>query len=64
MGSKVPIDAGPQHTNDYSDEFSSMLTSINVVKLDDKNKIQSSFKSAVESGGIHLFVEYYEQYGV
>lgn len=63
VGSKFPIDAGPQHTNDYSEEFSNLLVSIPVIKLDKKDSIKECFQNAAMNGGIYLFVEYYEHYG-
>jgi pyruvate/2-oxoglutarate/acetoin dehydrogenase E1 component len=46
IGSKRPLNGGPQHTQDYTRVFEEILTEVKVVRLDDPNKIFSAFKKA------------------
>ncbi len=59
IGSKVPLDGGPQHTQDYTKIFKEILTEIKVVKLDNPKMIFSSFKKAYEDkrSYSYLFIE-------
>ena len=63
VGSKIPLDAGPQHTNDYTKEFKSMLTDIQVLNLDNSVLPHTIILDAAEKGGIYLTVEHYALYG-
>tara|TARA_R100000664_G_scaffold27197_1_gene37749 strand:+ start:16552 stop:17058 length:507 start_codon:yes stop_codon:yes gene_type:complete len=64
VGSKSPIDAGPQHTQDHTEAFKKMLTNIDVVQLKEPKDIFPAFKKAYEreDGKSTLFVEYGEFY--
>jgi len=48
IGSKKPLDGGPQHTQDYTKAFKLMLTEIDVVLLNSKKQIFPAFKKALE----------------
>jgi len=65
VGSKNPIDAGPQHTQDHTDAFRKMLTDVNVVQLNEPEDIFPAFKEAYEreDSKSTLLVEYGEYYG-
>ena len=65
VGSKNPIDAGPQHTQDHSEAFRKMLTDVNVVQLNEPEDIFPAFKEAYEreDSKSTLLVEYGEYYG-
>ena len=65
VGSKNPIDAGPQHTQDHSEAFKKMLTNVNVVELKEPEDIFPAFKYAYEREDSKptLFIEYGEYYG-
>ncbi len=65
VGSKNPIDAGPQHTQDHSDAFRKMLTDVNVVQLEEPEDIFPAFKEAYErtDSKSTLIIEYGEYYG-
>ena len=64
IGSKKPLDGGPQHTQDYTEMFKNTLTEIKVIYLKDPKKIFSSFKKAYEdkSSYSYLFVEHGDFY--
>ncbi len=47
IGSKKPLDGGPQHTQDYTKIFKSVLSEVETVYLDDANKIYSQFKHMI-----------------
>ncbi len=65
VGSKKPINAGPQHTQDHTEAYKKMLTDINVVNLIEPEDIFPSFKKAYErkDGKSTLMIEYGEYYG-
>ena len=48
VGSKNPLDGGVQHTQDYTNEFRSMLKNVNVVFLEEPEEIYSTYKHALE----------------
>jgi len=62
VGAKKPIDAGLQHTQDYSNEIKSMLKYIDVVKLKNQNNIFSEYKKAFIKKKSTVFVEYSEKF--
>ena len=64
IGAKSPLDGGVQHTQDHSDAFRLLLKHMDVVKLEDKEKILSVYKHALlrEDGKSTLIVEYGEYY--
>jgi pyruvate/2-oxoglutarate/acetoin dehydrogenase E1 component len=65
VGSKNPIDAGPQHTQDHTEAIKNMLTNVNVVTLDKPEDVFPAFKEAYERKDSKptLIVEYGEFYG-
>lgn len=62
VGAKIPIDAGPQHTNNYTNQISQMLTSIKVYELKKDTNPAIIFNKIIKNGGINLLVEHYEFY--
>tara|TARA_A100001391_G_scaffold186275_1_gene155374 strand:- start:64 stop:600 length:537 start_codon:yes stop_codon:yes gene_type:complete len=65
VGSKNPIDAGPQHTQDHTEAMKKMLTDVEVVSLIEPEDIFPAFKNAYEREDRKstLLVEYGEYYG-
>ena len=65
VGSKNPIDAGPQHTQNHTDAFRKMLTNVHVVELNEPEDIFPAFKHAYEREDSKptLIIEYGEYYG-
>jgi pyruvate/2-oxoglutarate/acetoin dehydrogenase E1 component len=57
VGAKRPLDAGPQHTGDYSEAFRLMLTTVDVVRLTDPAKILVTYQEALARPGSTLVVE-------
>ena len=64
VGSKKPINAGPQHTQNHTEAFRKMLTDVNVVELTEPEQIFPAFKEAYEreDGKATLLVEHGEFY--
>ncbi len=62
VGAKKPIDAGLQHTQDYSKEIKSMLKFIDVVKLEEKKNIFKEYKKAFLKKKSTVFIEYSEKF--
>ena len=63
VGAKVPLDAGPQHTNNYAAPIREMLTRIVVHEIGKGVDPQVAFDTVATDGGIHLIIEHYEYYG-
>ena len=63
VGAKVPLDAGPQHTNNYTKQMREMLTDISVHELTKGTDPLAVFNEIIKVGGIHLVIEHYEYYG-
>jgi hypothetical protein len=61
-GADKPLDPGHQHKADYSDQFTSILQHIPVIKLDSADKILPAYKHALNSNGPIILVEYPEMY--
>jgi pyruvate/2-oxoglutarate/acetoin dehydrogenase E1 component len=57
VGSKIPLDAGLQHTQDYTEAMRSMLTTVNVVKLTDMSQAVKVYCEALKSDTSTLVVE-------
>ena len=64
IGSKTPIDAGPQHTQNHIEAFKKMLTNVEVVELREPEEIFLAYKRAYEREDSKptLFVEHGEFY--
>jgi len=65
IGSKTPLDAGIQHTQNHTDAFSHMLTEVDVMVLEEPDRIFSAFRYAYErqDSKSTLMIEYGEYYG-
>ena len=62
VGAKKPVDAGLQHTQNYSKELKSMAKYLNVIELKDKKNIFKEYKKCFEKKKSTLFVEYTSKY--
>ena len=57
VGSKNPIDAGPQHTQDHSEAYRKMLTNVEVVQLTEPEQIMPAFKKMrIKELTVSLFI--------
>ena len=63
VGAKTPINAGPQHTNNYSKQMREILVDIEVHEILKGVNPKFIFDEIITKGGIHLVVEHYEFYG-
>ena len=65
VGTKTPIDAGPQHTQNHTEAFRKMLTNVNLVELKEPEEIFNAFKEAYERKDSKptLIIEHGEYYG-
>lgn len=57
VGSKHPLNAGPQHTNNFSAAFQMMLTSIVVDEITRPEDIMSAYGAAIRRSGSTIVVE-------
>jgi pyruvate/2-oxoglutarate/acetoin dehydrogenase E1 component len=64
IGSKNPLDGGPQHTQNYTKIFQDTLTEVKVIFLNSPNQIFSSFKKAYldKKSRSYLFIEHGDFY--
>ena len=58
VGAKEPLDAGLQHTQNYTKEFKSILHSINVYSLDNFKDVNLYYKKALNSKYSSILVEH------
>jgi pyruvate/2-oxoglutarate/acetoin dehydrogenase E1 component len=61
-GSDKPLDPGHQHKGNYFNQFKAMCPNITFKDLQNTEDIVSAYKSAYETGGVHVLVEYPELY--
>ena len=61
-GSDDPLDPGVQHKADYSEEFKSIQSDIEVINLNDKSNIYETYEKAYENKKPIILVEYTEKY--
>ena len=57
VGPKKPLDAGPQHTGNYSEAFSLMLRNVQVVELNHADDVLSCYRDALRNPYSTLVVE-------
>ncbi len=57
VGSKTPLDAGPQHTQDYTDMFARTLVNVDVIKVTLPSSILVAYKHALASKRSAIVVE-------
>lgn len=57
VGSKTPLDAGPQHTNDFTDVFRMLLRNVHVSEITQKSEILTAYRNAIASTISTLIVE-------
>jgi len=57
VGSKTPLNAGPQHTQDHTDAFDMMLTNVDIWHIIDWRDILPTYKIAIQNSRSCLIVE-------
>ena len=57
VGAKKPLDAGPQHTNDFCVAFAKMLKNVDVREIIDTRFIERTYRMALESKRSSIVVE-------
>jgi pyruvate dehydrogenase E1 component beta subunit len=57
VGSRTPLDAGPQHSQDHTAAFSLMLTNMTVYRIDDPAEILPVYRAAVADPRSSLVIE-------
>ena len=62
VGGKKGIDAGPQHTGNYTSAMRKMLKFIKVIELKNSNQIYKSYEKCIAKKESTLFVEYSDFY--
>ncbi|MDA9647891.1 hypothetical protein N9T17_04235 [Candidatus Pelagibacter sp.] len=62
VGGKKSIDAGPQHTGNYTSAMRKMLKFLNVIELKNSSQIYKSYKNCINKKKSTLFVEYSDSY--
>ena len=57
VGAKTPLDAGPQHTGDYTQALSLMLRNVRVVKLTEAAEVMPAYQRALYAAESTLLIE-------
>lgn len=57
IGSRRPLDPGPQHRNDYSTSLQGMLTNVDVIKIDSTDMVIPAYQRALESNRSSIMIE-------
>ena len=57
VGQKKPLDAGPQHTQNHTEAFRLMLTTVHVDEVRTPGAVKWAYEQAVERNGPTLIVE-------
>lgn len=57
IGAITPLDAGPQHTQDHTQAFRSMLRTVRVATLSQAGDVMSIYQGALQANGSTLIVE-------
>jgi pyruvate/2-oxoglutarate/acetoin dehydrogenase E1 component len=60
--STVPFNPGPQHDDDFTQAFRSMLRTVDVVRLRSAGMIVDAYEEALKADHSTLLVEYTDQY--
>jgi pyruvate/2-oxoglutarate/acetoin dehydrogenase E1 component len=63
-GSEIPLNPGPQHRNNYIDEFQSITKTIKFFDCLTVDDIENAYNHAINEGGITLINEYPEKYNI
>ncbi len=63
-GSEIPLNPGPQHRNNYFDEFQSITNTIKFFDCLTVDDIENAYNHAINEGGITLINEYPEKYNI
>jgi pyruvate/2-oxoglutarate/acetoin dehydrogenase E1 component len=64
VGSKIPLHPGHQHCNDYTEAFKLLLSTINVVKLEEPEQIFEEYKKAYNCNSSTLMIEMMDFYNL
>lgn len=62
VGSKVPLDGGPQHTQDHTEALKSLVINIDVVRLTESKDIVPAYRAALDSERSTVLVEIADYY--
>src|SRR3990167_2711716 len=57
VGPKVPLNAGPQHSNDYTSAFALMLRNVRVTKLVRAEEVMPAYERALSASESSLIIE-------
>jgi pyruvate/2-oxoglutarate/acetoin dehydrogenase E1 component len=64
IGSKSPLNPGPQHTGDFTEAYKLLCSNLNIVRLDDSSEIFTNYKFAFEreDGVSTILIEWSDKY--
>lgn len=62
VGSRKPLDPGPQHVGDFTSAFRSMMPNTMIVALEHTHQIVPAYAAALDRRGPTVLVEYMERY--
>lgn len=62
VGASAPLNPGPQHTQNHSAAFASMLRNIPVIEVRHEHEIEPAYQSALSAPASCIVVEFMERY--
>lgn len=62
VGPKVPLDAGPQHTQNHTEAFRLILKTVEVLEITTADKVLGTYAYALSCPGSALVIEHLEKY--
>lgn len=64
VGTKIPLDSGPQHTGNYIEAIRKLVTNIDIYALNHTEGIYPSYESALNSKRSSILIEFGDAYEV
>ena len=62
IGSKTPLDVGPQHSQDFTETFRLLFDNIEVIKPETPDEVRAAYAKAWEKDGSFMVIEQQELY--
>lgn len=63
IGSKIPLDPGPQHCQDHTDALRLLCPNLDIYKLDSAEKVLAGYQQALASDRSSILIEEGDLYG-
>ena len=64
IGTRTPLNPGPQHVGNYIDQIRAMLSTVEVVEMTETHQVLPAYQDALKRGGVWLLVEHHGSYSL